>query len=174
MVTILSDFVVGLRLKKKIKSNINQKKEKIQKFNSMAVLIPIELELDFRLFSEFAKTFKIPIEKITIVVFSKKQIEMSNSVKVELVNCSRESVGVWGKLPNTLDSFLSKKFDLLINYFTHDSLLAAWVSACTDSRLKMGFYESNHELNDLIIDVRPFEPELFLKESSIYLNALLK
>ena len=174
MVKILSDFVISLRLKRKIRLNAHHKKEKIQGFKSMAVLIPEEYELNLELFTEFAETFKIPIEKITIVTFSKKQIEMSNSEKVEMINCSRKSVGVWGQLPDTLDTFLSKNFDLLINYFTHDCILAAWVSSCINSELKLGLYESNHELNDLIIDVQPTNPELFLKESTIYLNALLK
>jgi hypothetical protein len=47
------------------------------------------------------------------------------------------------------------------------------VSASFQSKLRVGFSKSNHQINDLILDIDPKQHKLFLKETKVYLNALL-
>jgi hypothetical protein len=83
-------------------------------------------------------------------------------------------MGFWGKLPKTLHSFLDQEFDLLVNYFENDSLLACWISTQCKARFRLGFSSVDKQFNDLILDIKHTETELFLSQSATYLKALLK
>jgi len=174
MLEFLSDLFLRIRIKKKLKTLSNNSKSKITHFQSMLVLIPIDYQINESLFLDLAKVFKIPTKNIKLVVISIKQLIEIKSFKGQIFNCSKELTGFWGKLPETLDSFIDQEFDLLINYFENDSLLASWLSANCKGKLRVGFYKTDKELNDLILNIKPTETELFISQSTIYLKALLK
>ena len=174
MLEFLSDLFLRIRIKKKLKTLSNNSKSKITHFQSMLVLVPIEYQINEGLFLDLAKVFKIPTKNIKVVVISIKQLTAIKSFKGQLFNCSKEFIGFWGKLPKKLDSFLDQEFDLLVNYFENDSLLASWLSTNCKAKLRVGFYKTDKELNDLILNIKPTETELFISQSTIYLKALLK
>jgi len=73
MVKFLSNFVIGYKLKKKLKSLAFVSKENLNQFKTMAVLIAQNHEIDDEIFLTLSRAFKIPYQNITIVVFSSKK-----------------------------------------------------------------------------------------------------
>ena len=65
-------------------------------------------------------------------------------------------------------------FDLLINYFDEQKLLPSYVSTFCKAKVRLGFSNANHKLNDLILAINPKETELFLSNASKYLKTILK
>jgi hypothetical protein len=73
-----------------------------------------------------------------------------------------------------MQDFFNTKFDLLINYFSIKAVFPELISLNCSASLRLGFSQANHEINDVILDIDPSETNLFLNESTNYLNAFLK
>lgn len=73
-----------------------------------------------------------------------------------------------------VNNFLNTKFDLLINFYQTDALALQVVSAAAQAQLKVGIYNANQDLNDLIIDSKIKDKSIFKTELIKYLNILNK
>ena len=70
--------------------------------------------------------------------------------------------------------FVNTKFDLLINLYQSNALALQVVSAATQAEFKVGLYDANQDLNDLIIETKLDDKTLFKTELIKYLNILNK
>ena len=70
--------------------------------------------------------------------------------------------------------FFNTKFDLVVNYFSVKAIFPELISMNCSASLRLGFSQANHQINDVILDIDPLETDLFLSESTNYLNAFLK
>jgi len=174
MVRILSDFFLRYKLNKKLKSLTSVSKKDLNTFKTMAVLIPQAYEIDEQLFLSLSKAFKISNQNITIVVFSQRKIEEQSGKIQRRINCSDDAVGFWGNIDEEIALLFQQEFDLLINYFDKKTLLPSFVSAHCQAKVRLGFSNSNHALNDLMFAIDPKETKLFLSESTRYLKTILK
>jgi len=114
MVKFLSDFVIGYKLKKKLKSLAFVSKENLNQFKTMAVLIAQNHEIDDEIFLTLSRAFKIPYQNITIVVFSsKKKEELSTRIKNRM-NFSRDDISFWGNVNQEFTSLFQQEFDLIL------------------------------------------------------------
>ena len=83
---------------------------------------------------------------------------------------------VKGKIENGYAlEFLSREYDLLINYYTEEKLLLQLMTLKAKSRIKVGFGGVDEKLNDLIIktslgDFKTFKAEL--KKYLVILNEI--
>lgn len=68
--------------------------------------------------------------------------------------------------------FLSREYDVLINYYERETLLLKLLTLSTSARLRVGFSEVDHRLNDLILDTTLEEIEAFKLELKKYLTVL--
>ena len=93
--------------------------------------------------------------------------------KYQLLYMMVKSIGFFGKMPDFMSELFQMDFDLQVNYFNERSVFNELVSASCQSKLRVGFSKSNHQINDLILDIDPKQHKLFLKETKVYLNALL-
>ena len=174
MIKFLSDFVIGYKLKKKLNSLAFVSKENLNQFKTMAVLIAQNHEIDDEIFLTLSRAFKIPYQNITIVVFSsKKKEELSTRIKNRM-NFSRDDISFWGNVNQEFTSLFQQEFDLIVNYFDDKALIPSFVSAFCNAKVRLGFSNSNHALNDLMLTINPKETELFLSESTRYLKTILK
>ena len=174
MVRIVSDFVMKSRFKKKIKLLASVSKSSKKRLKSIVILISENYEVKEQLYIDFAKSFKIPAQNITIVVFNKNKIPLQNTILGQRIECSKEMIDFWGNFPQNFNDFFKKEVDLLINYFDDNSLLPSYVSLFCDAKLRVGFSSTQYALNDLILNVNPLETDLFLSESTKYLKSILK
>ena len=173
MLDVLSNFVMQHRLKERLKAVKVQSKAIDKKFKSLLVICSDEEPFDEKLFLKFAKQFRITPSKVTLLVLSKKELVKNKMTTKRAYFFSRKSIGFFGKMPDFISELFQKDFDLQVNYFNYRSVFKELVSASCQSKLRVGFSKSNHQINDLILDIDPKQHKLFLKETKVYLNALL-
>ncbi|RAJ17113.1 DUF6913 domain-containing protein [Olleya aquimaris] len=88
---------------------------------------------------------------------------------------SEKELGWKGQFKSqTVKDFLSTKFDLLINFYETNTLALQVVSATANAQLKVGINNANLEINDLIIETKIKDKEIFKSELIKYLNILNK
>ena len=174
MVRIVSDFILKSRLKKKLKLLTSVSKSNKKQLNSIVILISGNYEVKEHLFIDFAKSFKVPAQNITVVVFNKNKMPLQNTKLGQRIECSKEIIDFWGNFPQNFNDFFKKEVDLLINYFDDNNLLTSYVSVFCNAKLRVGFSRTQYALNDLILNVNPLETDLFLSESTKYLKSILK
>lgn len=86
---------------------------------------------------------------------------------------SDRDLGWGGAIENShAKEFLDKEYDLLINYYTSDTLLLQLMTLQTKARFNVGFGEVDKKLNDLILNTSIKDFEIFKKELRKYLFIL--
>jgi hypothetical protein len=173
MAAILSRFAMQLRLKDRLKRISTQPKDYQNKFQSLLIICSEKHLNKEELFLRFAEQFDISQIRIILIVLSNKEILETKETSIQTHIFSKKSVGFFGKLPDSLKQLFDKKFDLQINFFNSSTLFTDLVSASFNSSLRVGFSKSNHQLNDLILDIDLNDQDLFLKETKTYLKAIL-
>lgn len=83
---------------------------------------------------------------------------------------SDKDLGWGGAVENSYAlEFLSKDYDLLINYYTKDALILKLMTVKTKARIKAGFAEVDPDLNDLIFQTSIKDFKTFASELKKYL-----
>jgi len=162
-----------LRLKEQLKRISTQPKGYQNIFQSLLIICTEKHLNNEELFLKFAEQFGISPVRITVIVLSNKEILETIETSIQTHIFSKKSVGFFGKLPDSLRQLFEEKFDLQINFFNSSTVFTDLVSASFNSSLRVGFSKSNHQLNDLILDIDLNEQDLFLKETNTYLKAIL-
>ncbi len=86
---------------------------------------------------------------------------------------SDKDLGWNGEIENSYAlEFLSREYDLLVNYYKEDNLLMKLMSVKTKARFRVGFTEVDSYFNDLILDVALTDFNVFKKELKKYLGVL--
>jgi hypothetical protein len=86
---------------------------------------------------------------------------------------SEKDLGWGGAVENSYAlEFLSKEYDLLINYYQKDSLILKLMTVKTKARIKVGFAELDSDLNDLIIQTPMEDMHTFNSELKKYLRVM--
>jgi hypothetical protein len=70
------------------------------------------------------------------------------------------------------NEFLSREYDLLVNYYTAPNLMLQLMSIRTKARLRVGFAEQDTAYNDLILQLPISEFKTFRLELHKYLKVL--
>ena len=174
MLNFFSNVILRYRFKKKIKGLVKQSKKTIKTLRSMVVILPQDHSIDEKVFIELSKELNISIKRITIIVFGKGEILKVNFNLIKTIFCSREQLSVLGNFTDGMNIFFQKKSDLLVNYFSQKDPFPELISINCKSKLRIGFYNANLRINDIILKISPEKADLFLSESKNYINAFLK
>ena len=140
----------------------------------MVVILPQDHSIDEKVFIELSKELNISIKRITIIIFGKGEILKVNFNLISTIFCSRKQLSVLGNFTDDLNIFFQKKNDLLVNYFVNKDPFPELISINCKSKLRIGFYNANLRINDIILKIPPEKTDLFLSESKNYINAFLK
>ena len=146
----------------------------IKAFKSIAIIVPQEFVVSNKVFMDLSDELNISINKITVVVYSKKKKIKVNSDFKNQIFCCKKQLGISGNFPDEMIPFFEKRFDLLVNYFNEKDIFPELISLNCKSKLRIGFYKANHKINDIILGITPDETDLFINESKNYLNNFLK
>ncbi len=68
--------------------------------------------------------------------------------------------------------FLSREYDVLLNYYTKKNLMLQLMTVKTKARIKVGFSTVDKTFNDIILDCELKDFDLFKNEVYKYLNVL--
>lgn len=86
---------------------------------------------------------------------------------------SDKDLGWNGEVENSYAlEFLTKEYDLLINYYTQDTLIMQLMTVKTKARIKVGFDEIDKDLNDLILQTSLKDFTTFKTELKKYLTVM--
>ena len=110
--------------------------------------------------------------KLKIITFiePKKQQNLSWNACYSSKNFS------WnGTLNNPeIQSFLNTEFDVLISYYSQDILELKYATATSKAKFKVGVFQKDKRINDLIIKTELKAIDIFVNELKKYLNILNK
>ncbi len=140
--------------------------------NRIGVLVDSQEFSDLDWINNLAKDLKVSQNNIKILsLFNNKKDQTS----VYTNTFSEKELGWKGQFKSqVVKEFVATKFDLLINFYETEALALQVVTAATEAQLKVGMYNANQDLNDLIIDVKLKDKSIFKTELIKYLNILNK
>ncbi len=141
-----------------------------KKMESVGIILNLSEFDDFEAFRVFFGELKINPNKIKIAAFTDdhKLLESSNELLF-----SRKQIGWKGKIKsNELETFVNTEFDALISYYKQDNLELNLVTAHSKANFKIGISNNDERLNDLILDVKPKDFNVFKEEFRKYLTIL--
>ena len=173
MINFFKDIFLYRKLNKRLKILELQPKDEIKSLDSMLILTS-NIEFDENIFFSLAKSLKISTNKITLIVISDQELPRVKTKFGKIINLTKEKVGLFGTLDKGIHELLDQKFDVLINYFSLSGVFPEFVSARCSSKLRLGFYESNHKISDIVFNINLKDKYAFLNESINYLNSFLK
>ena len=170
-------FLKGFKEKsnqKFINKLIESRKSSLSQKNVESVVIVLSLGEydDFEAFRVFFGDLGFNPNKIKLAGFTEDAKQVLSSIELLY---SQKDIGWKGKVKNNeLETFINSEFDALISYYKQDNLELNLITARSKAKFKIGISDYDERLNDLIIDVKPKEIDLFEKELIKYLTILKK
>lgn len=142
------------------------------KIKSLGVIMHINEIDDFEVFRKLAESLNIQPFNLKIIAYSSENKEKPNSWDT----CFNEKDFGWnGTIHNVeLQSFLDTDFDVLISYYEEDILELKLITAKSKAQFKIGIFQPDSRLNDLIIQTQLNEFDAFKNELFKYLTILNK
>ena len=145
-------------------SNIDRSKG----ITSVGCIIDLDKFEKSELFFELIEEYKLRPNAVKIIGY--KSFYDKNSPYSTPV-FSDKDLGWKGAIQNSYAlEFLSREYDLLINYYNEENLLLQLMSVKTRARVKVGFKEIDEKYNDLILDIPLKDFKVFKLELKKYLK----
>ena len=159
-------------LEKKIQESIialKSSSRKLQKpIKTIGCIVDTSLDLDYSDILDLAFEIGLKEKDFKIISFSNS---IYNDPFCEM-RLSKKSVNFYGKLISAdAEEFTSKKYDMLINYFGNNKILTL-LSSKTNAKIRVGFDESNQNINDIIFNDIFNNFKKFREQLIKYLNYL--
>ncbi len=170
----------GLTDKFKQKSGAKYLRQQLQKpregvgrasgIQAIGVIVDLDKFTNPEQFYELIDAFSLRPNAVKIIGY--KRFYDKNSPYATPV-FSDKDLGWNGAIENSYAlEFLTREYDLLINYFTEDSLVMQLMSIKARARMRVGFSGVDPVYNDLILGADPADFRLFKKEMKKYLTVL--
>lgn len=139
---------------------------------SLGVIMHSDDVNDFEMFRGLAVNLNIHPNNLKIIAYSSNVDNKQNSWDA----CFNDEDFGWnGTIKNVeLKTFLDTEFDALISYYTEDVLELKLLTAISQSQFKIGIFQTDDRLNDLIIKANLSEFNVFKDELVKYLTILKK
>lgn len=171
-------FLKGLKDKFKYKSGLKFLKEELQNppaeidrskgVKTIGVIVDLDKFDKAELFYEFVEEFNLRPNAVKIIGY--KSYYDKNSPYATPV-FSDKDLGWNGAIENSYAlEFLSREYDLLVNYYDTDNLLLQLMTVKAKARFNVGFEEVNPHLNDLILATAMSDFTTFKSELRKYLK----
>lgn len=137
---------------------------------SIGCIVNLDQFDDVQAFYDLALEFSLQPNAVQVIGY--KEEYNKNSPYAAPMFTDRD-LGWKGEIQNGYAyEFLSKEFDLLINYYTEDKLVLQLMTLHSKARLNVGFGEVDKDLNDLILNTSIKDFTIFKKELKKYLFIL--
>lgn len=150
--------------------NAQQEVESRKGIKSIGVIVDLDNFDNSDVFSQLIDDFKLRHSAIKIIGY--RGFYDKNSPYATPV-FSDKDLGWGGDIENSYAlEFLTKEYDLLINYYTQDKLMMQLMTVKTKARIKVGFDEVDKDLNDLILQTSLKDFTTFKTELKKYLKVM--
>lgn len=170
----------GLKDKFKHKSGVKFLRNELKKgsseksgrtgIRSVGVIVDLDSYPNAEIFFQLIEDFKLRPNAVKIIGY--KDFYDKNSPYSTPV-FSDKDLGWGGAIENSyVLEFLTKEYDLLVNYYTQDVLIMKLATVKTNARIKVGFSEIDKDLNDLILQAAINDFSTFKAELKKYLKVM--
>ncbi len=140
------------------------------KISAVACLVDLDKFDNATLFYEFIEAFNLRPNAVKVIGY--KSDYDKNSPYATPVFSDRD-LGWRGEIDNSyVQEFLSREYDLLVNYYNEDNLLLEIMTVRTKARIRVGFNELDSKYNDLIFVTPLTGFKIFKNELKKYLKIL--
>ncbi len=138
--------------------------------SSIACIVDMDRYANAEVFNELRNDFGLQPNAIQIIGY-KRGVDKHTLFSIPFF--TDKDLGWNGTIENgDANEFLARDYDVLINYYQEDRLLLKLMSAKTKARIRVGFPEVDHKMNDLIFDTRLDDFATFKIELKKYLKVL--
>ncbi|MDT0607270.1 DUF6913 domain-containing protein [Croceitalea rosinachiae] len=121
-------------------------------------------------FNELRKDFSLAPNAIQIIGY-KRGHDKNNPFSIQFF--TDKDLGWNGSIENShVSEFVSREYDVLINYYNEDRLMLKLLSAKVHSRLRVGFVGVDDKINDLMFSTDLKDFSMFRSELKKYLRVL--
>jgi hypothetical protein len=170
----------GIKDKFKQKSGAKFLKEELKKpfdtvqrkkgITSVACLVDLDIFENSNQFFEFVEEYGLRPNAIKIIGY-KSSYDKNSPYSTPVF--SDKDLGWNGKIENSyVLEFLSREYDMLVNYYNQENLMLQIMSVKTKARVRVGFKEIDSKYNDLILDSPIQDFKVFKQELKKYLKVL--
>lgn len=170
----------GIKDKFKHKSGLKFLKQELKKpfpevkrssgISSIACLVDLDNFENPDLFYEFLEEFSLRPNAVKIIGY-KSYYDKNSPYSTPVF--SDKDLGWNGVIENSyVLEFLSRDYDMLVNYYTEENLLLQLMSVKTKARVRVGFVEVDERYNDLILASPMKNFKVFKQELKKYLKVL--
>ncbi|NVN18455.1 hypothetical protein GUA46_08885 [Muricauda sp. HICW] len=173
-------FLKGLQDKFKVKSGHKYLREELERspktvardkgITSVGCIVDVDNFQKAEAFYELIEEFSLRPNAIKIIGY-KREFDKNSPYAIQMF--SDKDLGWKGEIENSyVLEFLSREYDMLINYYEDDNLMMKLLSVKTPARLKVGLAAQDPKLNDLILNTSLGDFKLFKSELKKYLKVL--
>ena len=162
----LKKFFLKFFYERKLKSLPIKTFRKSKKLNpKILILIDNKLDMQIKDLSFVKEIFSIPQENINFLWFNSDYVfDFPNHSRIDI-----DDISFSGNI-NSL--FISKKYDILINFYDRDNIFLKYLSVNVINKFSIGFLMSETKLNDLVFNFAPNNLIFFKKEIIKYYNVI--
>lgn len=161
-------------IKKKLNSILKNREVHFNtdKIEHLGVILNADETTDFEALKTLAQAIGVRPNNLKIIAFTASKNELDFSWNT----CFNGKDFNWnGKINNSeLQDFLNTKFDMLISYYASDVLELKYLTASSKAPFKVGIFQLDKRINDLIIKTDFDNLDVFKTELKKYLNVLNK
>jgi len=164
----------------KVKSSLKYLEDELEKskipenrkkgIRAIACIVDMDNFPNAEVFNELLKEFSLPPNAIQIIGYKRGQ---DKNTPFSIQFFTDKDLGWNGSIENShVEEFISREYDLLINYYTEDKLLLKLLTAKVHARLRVGFTGIDANINDLMFATELKDFTTFKSELKKYLKVL--
>ncbi len=161
-------------LKKGFEAELKKRKPSggIKQLKTLAVLIDASNGVNILSLVKVADELGVKSANLKVIAYKKDYNEKEGHVG-EANYFNDKGVGNTGSFKSgLLQEFVSKEYDVLINFYTENHALINYVAAASKAKFKIGFGEVDNRINDLVIESVKGNTNIFIAELKKYLKIL--
>lgn len=173
-------FLKGIKDRFKHKSALKYMREELQSpphplqrkrgIHQIGVIVDLDKFPRPEAFEDFVDLFGLRPSGVNVIGY-KKDYDKNSPYSTPVF--SDKDLGWNGDIENGYaQEFLSREYDVLLNYYTKKNLMLQLMTVKTKARIKVGFSKVDKTFNDIILDSELKDFDLFKKEVHKYLNVL--
>ncbi len=148
-----------------------EKKSPPARIKSVGALADIDLFRNYDFTRKLIESFDLAPNQVQVALIDPSGKNQNTLDAPEAF--SEESFGLYGKIKNaTLEEFVDKEFDLLVNYSGSDWVFSQVILARSMARLKAGFEEEGAEWQDIAIRIPGNKMDTFHEELVKYMRIM--
>ena len=164
----ISKGYLNRNIKKSIANLNNNRKDFKLPILKVGCIIDTNLDVDYFQILELIEKIGLKQKDVKIISYS----DTAFNDPFSKMRISKESINFYGKIVSAdANEFISYNYDMLINYFGDNEILTL-ISSKTNSNFRVGYSESNNNINDIIFSNFFNNFEKFSNELIKYLKFL--